>query len=651
MTLPTRLRILHVEDDPQDAELIHETMRRHGVEFDLTHVDSRPAFEKALGEGGWDLILTDFKLPSFDGLTVLELTRAQLPHIPFIFVSGTIGEAAAIETLKKGATDYVLKGHLTRLVPSINRALREAEEHRLLRQAEQHLRDSEERFRSIVETSAEWIWAHDIEGNWTYCNPAVKEVLGYSPVEMLGRHWREFMVEDHVEERRRELAQCIKQKRGWRNATLRWKRKDGTLRILECNANPILDAEGRLTGFRGSQWDVTEKRKLEERLLRAQRLESIGTLASGVSHDLNNVFGPMMMSLEVFRKRLKDEGSQRLLDSLQVAVRRGADLVKQIMSFVRGMEGKQALIQLNHVAREVEKIAKDTFPSTIRIKRNLATDLWTIRADATQMHQILMNLCVNARDAMPDGGDLSLTAENHPIDDGNKEQYPEAGVGDYVCISVSDTGTGMSADVVARIFEPFFTTKEEGKGTGLGLYTVSNIVKNHAGFCRVSSEKGKGSCFRIHLPALRDVRHAEAEVETTDAFVGNGEGIMVADDEVTICEITKEILEIHGYKVCVAADGTEVVRLFAQRPEDFRLLLLDMVMPYMDGGSTARAVQKMSPNTKVIAMSGYSSKEEVVKRGLGALMASHVMLKKPFTAHQLLQLVHGTLHPVAKAAS
>lgn len=380
--------------------------------------------------------------------------------------------------------------------------------------------------------------------------------------------------------------------------------------------------------------DITQKKLLESQFLRAQRLESIGTLSSGIAHDLNNVLAPILMTAQLLESQLQDERSKRLLPILINNAKRGANLVKQVLSFTRGIEGDRTLVQPEPLINEIKQVIKETFPKTIQVSEEIPQNLWMIKGDATQLHQVMMNLCVNARDAMPNGGKLSICAANFIVDENYAQMHLDAKVGSYIMISVADTGIGISPEVLDRVFEPFFTTKELGKGTGLGLSTVLGIVNSHNGFINVQSHINKGSNFQVYLPA-QEIKEIQEEVER-DFPLGEGELILVVDDEDSIRDITKKSLESYNYKAITASDGIEAIALYAEHRNEISVVLTDIIMPMMDGLTTIRTLQKINPQVKIIAVSGLISNDKVntiTEVGIKAF------LSKPYTAKQLLQTI------------
>ena len=418
--------------------------------------------------------------------------------------------------------------------------------------------------------------------------------------------------------------------------------------------NAVLTIDGRFTLMRDERGDpkailsidtdITERLQMEAKFLRAQRLESIGTLAGGIAHDLNNVLAPILMSVEILRQKLADEQSQRMLSMLEATAKRGAGMVKQLLTFARGVDGERILLQPRHLIKEINKIITETFPKTIQFKSKIGDGLWTINGDATQLHQVLVNLAVNARDAMLDGGLISLTAENAVIDAKHPAAHDGVKPGSYVLIKVSDTGTGIPAEILDKIFEPFFTTKPVGKGTGLGLSTVLGIVKSHGGFLQVQTEASRGTTFLIYLPATDAGKSAEDAAILRSLPLGQGELVLVVDDEPAVLAMLRETLESFGYRVLTAADGTEAVAIYTAQRHEIKLVLTDMLMPHMDGPATIRVLRRIDPALKIIAASGLMDSDRVRETtGVEGIP----LLAKPYTAEKLLGTVSHALHPPA----
>jgi two-component system, cell cycle sensor histidine kinase and response regulator CckA len=501
--------------------------------------------------------------------------------------------------------------------------------------AEEALKQSEEKYRTLIDNIQDGIFIIQ-DGKIQFANEAFAKVGEYTVEEVIEKDYRELVAPEDLEmvaERyqRRQAGEDVPHEYEFRML-----HKNGRTRIL-VNMNVGLITYRDRVASMGTVKDITEKKRLESQLLRAQRMESIGTLASGIAHDINNVLTPIMLSQELLQEKLTDKESQRLLNTIERSTKRGANLMKQVMSFSKGVEGERNALQVKGIISEIEKIAKETFPRNIKIRTDIPKDLWSVSGDATQLHQVIMNLCVNARDAMSDGGILSISAENIFIDEDYASMNAEAKIGPYIIITVSDTGTGIPPEIMDRIFEPFFTTKEHGKGTGLGLSISLGIVKSHGGFITVYSEVGAGTAFKVYLPAIPTIETLKAEERQLELPTGHGESILVVDDEEQILEMTKKTLETHGYRVITANDGKEAIALYLQHGEEINLVLMDMMMPVMDGSASIRELCKVNPEIKIIAVSGLTEKDKLVKVDDVHVQA---FLSKPYAAEKLLKTIN-----------
>ncbi|MEB3293381.1 MAG: ATP-binding protein, partial [Synechococcales bacterium] len=385
--------------------------------------------------------------------------------------------------------------------------------------------------------------------------------------------------------------------------------------------------------------DITEQKSWEAQFYHAQRLESLGTLASGIAHDLNNVLTPVLAITQLLRRtQVPPERQVQMLEMLEDSVKRGSSLVQQILTFARGTPGQQIPMQITDLLREVVKVIQQTFPKTITIHPEIPPrGIGLISGDATQLHQVFMNLCVNARDAMPNRGELRISVQNCVVDERFTQLSLDAHPGEYVMVAITDTGMGIAPEVLDRIFDPFFTTKAVGQGTGLGLSTVLGIVGSHRGFVHVSSNLGQGTQFRIYLPITQAMVSDQPSVEIP--LQGNGELILIVDDDLAVQGTNRAVLESYHYQTLVASDGIEAISLYAQRRQDIKVILLDVMMPNMDGISAIRTIRRIDPEAKIIAMSGLSSNQAAVE-AVGAA----VFLAKPCTVEDLLRTVYGLLH-------
>jgi two-component system, cell cycle sensor histidine kinase and response regulator CckA len=490
---------------------------------------------------------------------------------------------------------------------------------------------------ALLNVATDAIFVQDMKNHISFWNKGAEHLYGWLEKEALGKKANRLLNKETL-----PLTvenQKIVLKEGKWSGELHQVTKSGQKIIVFSRWTLVRDETGRAKSILVVNSDITEKKLFEAQFLRAQRLESIGTLASGIAHDLNNALAPVLMIAELLQHKKLDPQSQKLLVELKNSAKRGANLVKQVLFFAKGIEGQRTTLQVRYLLGEIKQIATRTFPKSIGIYTDISPTLWTVHADATQLHQVLMNLVINARDAMPDGGTLSICAENLFIDEHYARMNFDASVGPYIAITVSDTGMGMSPEILDKIFEPFFTTKDVGKGTGLGLSTAMGIIKTHGGFVKVYSEVEQGSRFKVYLPSQEGSETQQAE--SLKVLAGHGELIFVVDDEASIREITEMTLVTHNYKVLVASDGIEALALYAQHKHEIDIVLMDMMMPEMDGLSAIRVLQKMNSQVKVIAVSGLSSSNKVA-----TAMDSGVktFLPKPYTTEELLKTINGVLN-------
>jgi two-component system, cell cycle sensor histidine kinase and response regulator CckA len=494
---------------------------------------------------------------------------------------------------------------------------------------------AEERLReqaALLDQARDAIVVRDLQGRIRYWNKSAERLYRWTAEEAIGRDVRQ-LVYPGLAEQFEQTEQSMLERGEW-SGELRQFTKDGRELIAESRWTLVRDADENPKAIFTINTDLTEKKKLEAQFLRAQRMESIGTLAGGIAHDLNNILSPILIGLQLLQAKLTDQDSQRWLNMLIANAERGGEMVRQVLSFARGVSGERINLQPKHLIREVVKMLQETLPKNIGIESKLPNDLGIITGDPTQLHQVLMNLCINARDAMPDGGRLKITAENTTIDRTYVEMQLAARPGDYLCIIVSDTGHGIPPKIINQIFDPFFTTKPQGQGTGLGLSTVQGIVKGHGGFINVYSEVGQGSQFSVYLP-LAETRNAESlAARQTEIPFGGGELVMVVDDETAIREIAKGTLENFGYRVLTASDGAEALALYAEHKGEIAVVLTDMMMPLMDGPATIRALKKINPKIRIIASSGLDVNDKMAE-ATGAGIKS--FLPKPYTAGKLLK--------------
>jgi two-component system, cell cycle sensor histidine kinase and response regulator CckA len=487
---------------------------------------------------------------------------------------------------------------------------------------------------ALLDIAVDGILVIDIQSQIQYWNKGAERVYGWSAGGAIGKNASRILYKEDDSQLERAMMSVMKN--GSWQGELNQIRQDGKEIIVESRWTLVGDATGEPKSILIVNTEVTQKKLLEAQLLRSQRLESIGTLAGGIAHDLNNVLSPIMMSVQLLQMKLRDREQQKLLKTLENNVKRAANLVKQVLSFATGIESKRTNIDLKQIFAEIEQIITETFPKNIIFQQHIDKNLYRCCGDTTQIHQILMNLVVNARDAMPYGGKITISMENIQIDRHHAQMNIHAREGNYILIRVTDTGNGMPPDIQERIFEPFFTTKEAGTGTGLGLSTVLSIIKNHNGFINIDSEPGKGTSFKVYLPTTETKEPLPKILPEIKMMAGDGELILVVDDEAAIRKITQSTLEACNYKVLTAGNGMEAVAIYTKYQQDISIILLDMMMPSMDGEKAIRILKNINPQVKIIAISGFVFTHKISQvREMGV----EAFVSKPCTASELLQAI------------
>ncbi len=503
------------------------------------------------------------------------------------------------------------------------------------RRAEETIHVSEARYRALFDYAPDGILISDARSYYLDANATMCHMLGYRREELIGLCAADIVAPAQVA----QIEPALKTLRGAPVYQREWKfqRKDGSQFAADVIAKEMPDGD-IVAVIR----DITERKNLERQFLRAQRMEGIGTMAGGMAHDLNNVLTPILMSVEVLRDLARTESDHALLDTLQVSAQRGAELVRQVLAFARGIDGERVSLNPIDLTAELVKVLRETLPKNIEVTWQPPATLWSLTGDPTQVHQVLLNLSINARDAMPNGGRLSISLTNTTIDDAAAETMPEARSGPYVVMTVTDTGMGMTEATRDRLFEPFFTTKEVGKGTGLGLSTTLAIVKSHRGFMAVSSQPGQGAEFKVYLPADPSaMAETDAGPEARPAHVrGNGELVLVVDDEESIRSLAAAMLQRSGYRVLLAANGVEALALYSQHQDEIAAVLTDIAMPVMDGPATIKALIALNPAVTIIATSGFApswSPEVAAASGVRHFVS------KPYTTEAMLSAIQQAL--------
>ncbi|WP_066380311.1 MULTISPECIES: response regulator [unclassified Anabaena] len=645
--------ILIVDDTPTNLEMLFDFLANAGYTV-LVAEDGESAIARA-EYAPPDLILLDILMPGIDGFeTCRRLKSNELTtEIPVIFMTALSETLDKVKGLNIGAVDYITKPlqheevlariqlhlqlrNLTKTLQVQNQRL--AAEILERTRVEEKLREQA----ALLDITTDAILVKDMSDRICFWNKGAENLYGWQTQEAMGQSVRRLLYQPDNLSQLQNVTASLADGDSWQGE-LHQVTRQGKKIIVASRWTIMRDRNGQPQSILTVNTDITDKKQLERQFLRAQRLESVGTLASGIAHDLNNILTPILASAQLLQLKLPhvDDRSQQMLKTIESNSKRGAALVKQVLHFTRGVEGKRTIVQVNYLCSEIQQIVQETFPKTIELSTNIPPNLWTVIGDATNLHQVLMNLVVNARDAMPEGGRLSLSAQNLLIDQHYARMNLDACVGPYIVISIADTGMGMEPEIVDRIFEPFFTTKDVGKGTGLGLSTVQGIIKSHNGFVKVYSEVGKGTEFKIFLPAVETM--ATSQDEDLQLLKGSGELVLVVDDEAEILETTKIALETYNYQVLTARDGVEAIALYAQHRDKISVVLMDMIMPSMDGASTIRALQKMNSHIKIIAVSGFVPTHKLVKSPV-----VKQFIAKPYTTKELLAGLHSTLAQESK---
>jgi PAS domain S-box-containing protein len=634
------MKILHLDDNPADAELVGALLRAEFPSCSITAVQTRESFLAGLAAStAPDIIISDNSLPELGGFAALEIVRERAPDIPLIFLSGTIGEERAIATIRAGAYDYVLKDNMARLPTVIRRALDDFALRRRNKEGERRLVELAE----IIERSTEAIVVADLSGCITLWNNGAARLYGLNTADALGRRSEEIFSDSelaHV----RAAREATHEDGDWQRE-LSINTRDGRKIIIDLRMSLVRDDAGRPIARLSIATDITEKKQREEQFLHAQRFESIGMLAAGIAHDLNNVLAPILFAAPLLRGSLSTPRDLKILDTLERSAGRGAGLVKQIVGFAHNATGELQPTQVRHLLRDIIDLIEETFPKSIQLEHHIPSDLRLVLGNATQIHQVLLNLCVNARDAMPQGGTLRIAAFNRQLNAEEAGAIPGAQSGAWLVLEVADTGTGIPPEVLERIWTPFFTTKGSAKGTGLGLSTVRGIVVNHHGFTELHTEVSRGTTFRVFLPAVESESPHPSSATPFDIPDGHGELILLVDDDAPIRDIGTAILENHGYRVVNCADGVEAIILFISRAEEISLVITDVDMPRLGGTELARVLSRIRPDIRLLAISGMPSKEINASDVSAAKKVTHAFLLKPFKAEDLLGTVHRLIHP------
>lgn len=637
------LHLLLVEDDPADAALVQRALQQAGFTLHSERVDSEADFLRCL-DPSLDVILCDYSLPQFSALAALDLLHQRRLDIPFIVVSGTIGDEIAVETMKRGAADYLLKDRLGRLGQAIEQAIERRRDRAARRLAEMAMAESQQRFNQLATAIQEVFWLADPHTRQVfYVSPAYEEIWGRS-CKSLYEAPGAFAEAIHPDDRQRTSEALDRQSAGGRyQQEYRIVRPDGTVRWIRDRSFPIFDASGALDRVAGIAEDITATKELENRFLQAQKMEAVGQLAGGVAHDFNNLLTAILGYGEILLSSLDSSDPRReQVDEILSAGDRAAGLTRQLLAFSRQQLLEPRVFELNDVVTDIKKMVLRLIGEHIELRGMLSPRSTRVKADPGQIEQVIMNLAVNARDAMPGGGALTLETARISVHDAEREVPP----GEYVALTVRDTGCGMTDEVKAHIFEPFFTTKERGKGTGLGLATSFGIVKQSGGYIVVSSEHNRGTAFTIYLPSVEATLSAPPSVRPATQQPGGTESILLVEDEASLRRLTALVLRRLGYTVLEAANGEEGLRLGADPSHRISLVITDVVMPKMDGQSMCEQIRAAGASPRFLFCSGYTN-DAIVHHGV---LESHIaFLQKPYTPMTLALKVREVLDTVRES--
>ena len=596
-----QLHILLVDDNPEDRALVIRELRRDFPNLQINQITDANQFARALESDKGGLVITDYQLRWSDGLAVLRAIKARWPDCPVIMFTGTGSEEVAVEAMKAGLDDYVLKtaNQYARLPGAVQRAVERKTQLGALKEAEN-------RYLMLFNDLPIGLCKTTPNGKILDANPAAVQMLGYPDrASLLNVSAADLCADTADSSRWQQLIGGDTVVRGFQTQL---RRCDGSYISVEANIRAVRDADGRVLYFESSVEDITERLNLEAQLRHSQKMESIGQLAAGVAHDFNNVLTIIKghADLLLARDNLPADYSGSL-ERISSAADRAANLTRQLLTFSRRQVMQPQVLGLNDVIHNVARMLERTLGENIAVRFDLASDLPPIYADAGMLEQTIMNLAVNARDAMPKVGEFFIGSTATEVTPSHAQQNPEARVGRFVCLTVADTGAGMDAQELSRISEPFFTTKEVGKGTGLGLATVYGITKLHRGWIEVSSEVKKGSAFKIFLPATSKPADAPAAEPVEKEIRGGNEALLLVEDEPELRSLARQILECYGYRIFEARTGAEALKLWPQHAQEIDLLLTDIVMPEgITGWELAGQLRAERPDLKVICASGYS---------------------------------------------
>jgi hypothetical protein len=636
------LRVLIVEDSDDDAEMLHRALRRAG--FDVIHrqVQSADTMREALLHEPWDLVISDFSMPQFSAVAALSILQQTSIDVPLIIVSGTIGEDRAVEAMRHGACDFLTKAQLARLGPAIERELREADRRRARRAAEQALVESGARARFALEAAGVGTWETDLATGETRWSPLLEQLHGLPAGGFTGTFEAFIGLLDHGDRQRvrDEMARAF---RDGDDSHLEYRVTwpDGSVHWIAGLGRTVVGADGQPTKAAGIGLDVSSRKQLEEQFRQAQKMEAVGQLAGGIAHDFNNLLVAIIGYSELLLERVADQADIAAdIQEIKNAGERASRLTSQLLAFSRKQAVVPRIVDLNQVIRDMDRMLSRLIAADVTLEITAAPSLARTKVDPSQVEQVLVNLVVNARDAMPRGGRLRVGTANVVLDAAFARHHVGAVPGRYVALTVTDGGSGMKPEVLVRVFEPFFTTKPIGKGTGLGLSTVYGIVKQNGGYVTVDSTPGVGTTFTTYWPQVdAPVTGLRTHGSSAGALKGS-ETILLVEDEEGVRELARRILERYGYRVLPARDAAEAMAIEEHHDGTIHVLLTDLVMPGLNGASLAQRLVLRRPAMPVIYMSGYAHNAAV---SFGSVGERTCFLQKPFPMERLAATVRECL--------
>jgi two-component system cell cycle sensor histidine kinase/response regulator CckA len=619
-----------VEDRPEDRELIEHELKNAKILFESQNMTTREDFLKALRSFKPDIVLSDFSLPEFDALEAIGILRRYESAVPFILVTGAQSEEIAVECMKRGADDYIMKSTLKRLPSAVLNALKNRAAEQQIAQTEGTLREQERQYRTIAEHTRDLIYILDAQGQFTYVSPSFRQSLGYDPAALVGlKAFALIHPDDTVTAR--EVFRNLPATGNGHAVPFRYKTQDGRWRQYESVVSWAVDEKGDKIQAVVVARDIEDRRQLEDQVRQAQKMDAVGRLAGGVAHDFNNLLTAINGYSDLLLRAL-EEGDPRRADVEEIkdTAARAAALTQQLLAFSRRQITQPTVMDVNTVVGRVEKMLRRLIGEDIALKTVLAPELHRTRADVGQIEQVIMNLSVNAREAMPQGGTLILETANVSLG-----PEAEAPAGDYALLTVTDTGCGMDPAVAEHLFEPFFTTKDKRRGTGLGLSTVYGILQQAGAHIRLTTIPGQGTAFRLYFPRVDDApAPAATALQSDDAFFRGNERVLLAEDDRAVRVMAARVLRQGGYRVTEAANGEEALRLTEDPNFAVDLLITDVVMHGLSGPDLAKILTEKRPGVKVVYISGYMGEDArtSVLKDAGA-----TFLPKPFRPRDLLQ--------------